>query len=81
MEKKKEKKERKKEIKLALKIQYKFLWKLKIKIFHLLIIPQTLLLSYKKSRNISTEASIQQLIEATVFVLELFTKAEMQLQK
>lgn len=37
--------------------------------FHLLIILQALLLTYKKSRNISAEVSIQQLIEATVFVL------------
>jgi len=63
---KKEKKERKK---LDLKIQYKFLKKKIIKMFHLLIILQALLLTYKKSRNISAEVSIQQLIEATVFVL------------
>lgn len=37
--------------------------------FHNLIILQGLLLAYKKSRNVSAEASIQQLIEATVFVL------------
>lgn len=50
--------------------------------FHLLIILQGLLLSpAKKSRNVSAEAGVQQLIEATIFVLQPFTKTVLQLQK